>query len=284
MKFFTLVTCLYSFSLFSCEINFPEKILNLETESSLSAHFVQNCGLDRLSQIISFMRNAEGKISLNQIKTYLPGDINIKANSAKIEFLKLSDVVKQNFSSASDASIEFFTPFTQSNFLGFSSKEDLNMKCDPCEFTSFEEISFRGQSSQINLKAKISKMVEAYKVVKKIPAFSMDLSSDYFIKVQIPASNYKKPFTKMTLLPFYKTNKTLKPGTILNMSDLTPLSLVKAGDKTEVVFESRNVRILSSAISRQAGGLEEFIEVYNPKTQKKHNGKIIDYKKVLVEL
>ena len=86
------------------------------------------------------------------------------------------------------------------------------------------------------------------------------------------------------MLKFYKLNKPLRPGELLRQSDLNPINLVKAGSKTEVIIENELIKLKTYGISRNNGGVGEFVEVFHPQKNKKYQGKVIDLNKVLVEL
>ena len=88
----------------------------------------------------------------------------------------------------------------------------------------------------------------------------------------------------MDSLKFYKTNKPLRTGEILKLSDLNAINLVRAGLKTDVVLENQMVRIKTQGICRSNGTIGELVEVYHAQKNKKYLGRVVDINKVLVEL
>jgi flagella basal body P-ring formation protein FlgA len=125
---------------------------------------------------------------------------------------------------------------------------------------------------------------EGYEAIDTINPFTENLKPLLFKKVFVKSNEYLKPFSDMKNIHFYRTNKRLKAGQIINESDLVPLTLVKAGNKTEIIFTNENITLKTYGIARQHGGMNDVIEVYNQTNQKKYLGRIIENNKVEVKL
>ena len=70
----------------------------------------------------------------------------------------------------------------------------------------------------------------------------------------------------------------------MKSTDLSPITLVRLGQKIKVVLKGQNIALKSSAIARQQGKFGDYIEVYNQKTNRKINAQVIDFNTVMVEL
>ncbi|PIR77587.1 MAG: flagella basal body P-ring formation protein FlgA, partial [Candidatus Magasanikbacteria bacterium CG10_big_fil_rev_8_21_14_0_10_38_6] len=73
-------------------------------------------------------------------------------------------------------------------------------------------------------------------------------------------------------------------GQPLTRNILTPKKLVNYGDTIEVIFEKYNMKINLQVMARQSGKLGDKISLFNPKSKKMFTGKIVDFKKVMVDI
>lgn len=145
-------------------------------------------------------------------------------------------------------------------------------------------IKFIPSSSNPSIEKVSELKTEAYEAIETINPFTENLKPIFFKMVFVRANEYLKPFSDMKNIHFYRTNKRLKPGQIINESDLVPLTLVKAGNKTEIIFTNENITLKTYGIARQHGGMNDVIEIYNQSNQKKYLGRIIENNKVEVKL
>ena len=97
-------------------------------------------------------------------------------------------------------------------------------------------------------------------------------------------ASYGQYLTDLSRINLYKTNKTLRMGDVLRTGDLVPLTLVRAGDRVELIFENDHVRLKSQALSRQNGGVGDRVEVWNQANGKKYRGVVTEQNRVVVEL
>jgi flagella basal body P-ring formation protein FlgA len=126
-------------------------------------------------------------------------------------------------------------------------------------------------------------MVKAFRVTAHLPAFS-EIPVSSLKQELIEAIPHTDLFSNPEKLKFFKLNKPIRSGEILRQSDLSALSIVKAGMKTEVIIENTLVKLKTTGICRSNGALGDYVEVFHPQKNKKYLGKVIDINKVLVEL
>ena len=114
--------------------------------------------------------------------------------------------------------------------------------------------------------------------------FKDKLSSQFFSKKTFYDDGRSHLFRDIENIRFYKTNKKLVKGEALKTTDLSPLSLIKPGQKIKVILKGKNISLKSSAYTRTLGKIGDFIEVFNTKTNKKVTAQVIDFNTVMVQL
>jgi flagella basal body P-ring formation protein FlgA len=175
-----------------------------------------------------------------------------------------------------------------SNFLALAPGDQLQLSCSACLWGTRQPVNvsvsgFDGMRKDFIAVADFGRMVRAFRLNRSLTSFSeitvYDIKEEY--TESVPHTEY---IADVEFLKYYKTNKPLKAGEFLRLSDLNAINIVKAGLKTEVVLENSLVRIKTSGISRANGAYGDIVEVYHPQKNKKYQGKVIDTNKVLVEL
>ena len=159
------------------------------------------------------------------------------------------------------------SPF-QGNLIELSKTSEFILHCHPCQFNGEEMMrlnvrSFENQETDYSFQAKFNRQVVAFKARRNIAAFSHELNADMFEQVKVPPAAYGQYLTDLSSLSYYKTNKPIRVGEVLKSSDLSPQTLVRAGDRVELIFENSHVKVKSHALSRQNGGVGDQVEVWN---------------------
>src|SRR5690606_7427585 len=111
------------------------------------------------------------------------------------------------------------------------------------------------------------KLQKAYQLKSDLLPYQPNIAPQDLEAVWTKRQTYQNYFTNLAKLSFFKTNKTIKKGSFLLESDLSPVQLIRAGDQTEIIFAGSGLEIKTSGISRQNGGIDDDIEIYNPKNK-----------------
>lgn len=146
------------------------------------------------------------------------------------------------------------------------------------------DILISSGSKSVELKREEATTQTAYRLLRAMPAFSSFDRASLIEEVQVPENAFSRYFTDPEKLKYYRTNKPLRAGEILREADIVPTTLVRAGDRVELLIDSATVRIRSHALSRQNGGIGDSVEVWNQQSGKKHYGTITGPGKVTVDL
>lgn len=234
---------------------------------------------------INFVSNIEGKIPNSQLKnifkseyskdvSFTPKTIKvISANNLLEEKLKLSNIYVKNVRSLyGNASLNL--------------KSDINLRamCSNCNLPGEKSIKITVLSKQIWVSADFLVRRKALTLKSDISPFKGEISKALVEETSILDSGNDQLFSDYENLKYYRANKSLLRGQVIKINDLTPKTLVRYNQNVEVLVKGSKVALKSRAVAREAGKLGETIRLYNPKSKKIINARVIDFNKVMVEL
>jgi|GEM_PF-2854697 len=272
----------------ACELILPSRVLVTASSNGSWPFESKNCTPRQFDTVHEVLRDQDGSIPLARLQAAIGREIQLQSSDTTIRIENIAYLIRKNFTDVGDAGMVIGNPF-QGNLIGIPKDSEFVFHCHPCQFNGDEVMrlhvrSFQGGETDYSFQAKFSRYVNAYKTRRNISAFTADLTPEMFEKVRVPDASYGQYLIDLSNLSFYKTNKTLRVGDIVRISDLVPQTLVKAGDRVELIFENSHVRVKSQALSRQNGGVGDNIEVWNQANGKKYRGTIVDRNRVQVNL
>lgn len=275
---------------FACEISMPHRLIILGDEMTGQSPLVTaNCSEETVQEFHRTLTSLEGRISSSQLTEIMNAKnhiIKIEQNMVQIQNLKT--FIREQLPIPAGVHVKNTWALNSSNFIALAPADQLQLYCSGCMWGIRQTINvtlvgFDGTRRELVTVADFGKMVRAFRLTRPLNSFSeitvYDVKEEY--TEAVPHTEF---ISDVQNLRYYKSNKPLKSGELLRISDLNALNLVKAGLKTEVVLENDMVRIKTSGISRGNGALGDTVEVYHPQKNKKYQGKVIDNNKVLVEL
>jgi flagella basal body P-ring formation protein FlgA len=271
-----------------CELAIPARVLVTSSSNGAWPFENKNCTSQQFDAVHEVLRDQDGAIPLARLQAAIGGEIHLRSEESTIRVENTAYLIRKSFTDVGNAGMVIGNPF-QGNLIAIPKDSEFVLHCHPCQFNGDEVMrlhvrSFQGGETDYTFQAKFSRYVNAYRTRRNISAFSADLKPEMFEKVSVPDAAYGQYLTDLSKLAFYKTNKTLRIGEIVRVSDLVPQTLVKAGDRVELIFENSHVRVKSQALSRQNGGMGDDIEVWNQTNGKKYHGTVIDHNRVQVNL
>jgi len=81
----------------------------------------------------------------------------------------------------------------------------------------------------------------------------------------------------------YRTKRFIPKGTVLSQEMIEPIPLVSRGDQVTLVVKNENFLITSIGKALQNGCKNEWVDVLNINSNKRLTGKVIDFRKVLIQ-
>lgn len=277
-------------AVFACDISMPYRLIVLSEEySGQSPVNTSNCNEETVKELHKTLASLEGRISAQQLTDMMAAkNHTVKIDQHMVQVQNLKTYIRDQLMIPGGVHVKDTHAVNSSNFLALAPGDQLQVSCTACLWGTRQPINvtvagFDGSRKDFIAIADFGKMVRAFRLIRPLNSFSeitvYDIKEEF--TEAIPHSEF---IADVQNLKYYKTNKPLKSGELLKISDLNAVNIVKAGLKTEVILENTLVRIKTSGISRANGAYGDIVEVYHPQKNKKYQGKVIDTNKVLVEL
>lgn len=287
MKLFVLFLSLLSFNALACEYQGKDGLL--VTKKEILTHDLalklKDCNETEIEIIRNTLSNLEGNISAFQLNHLL--DIpDFKLNHERLIIKNLNKLTRLQL--ALKDNMHVTGSINSPSLIEFNSSDSISIFCNGCLHGQQQnlKITFRsilGKTINKDINIDFITYYKAYRLLTDVPAFSK-INEDSIEMIQTEKIPHAELMTEEDHLKFYQTNKPLKAGSILKMSDLSATKIIHAGIKSEVILENHFVKIKTQGIPRSNGAIGEMIEVYQPEKNKKYYGKVIDINKVHVQL
>lgn len=277
-----------SVSSWACEVQLPERILLSSQATGASHGSATNCEANQMEEVYNVLREQSGRIPVARIQMALSKQIKLITTNSHVQIENIERLIETQFSELKDLQSEWKSEVLGSYF-ALTPTDRIEVSCHPCEFRGAEHFNLRVVDLgtvrlSLDIPTRVFKIEEAIKVKANLNAFTDKIENHSWELTKAPAINFGRYFSQPEKLKFYKTNKQLKAGEFIKESDLTPLNLVRAGDRVEITFENDHVKVKSQAVSRQNGGIEDEVEVWNQANGKKYKGVVTDFNRVTIRL
>lgn len=288
-KIFLLSIFLTSVSLHAysaCKIvSFP-KVIKLNKVLDESVIKQSDCSREIINTYIDFISGATGVLTSEHLTQIFKSeyDLDIELSPASIEIKSINEILTELIQIPKSLSLTEISSLYSKASLTLTPKDHLQVECKDCESAGEKNIKLLINNSPIWFSIKILSKRQGLVINLEINPFNTNLTEDMFTFTSVFDDGRTHLFHDRENLKFYKANKRLIKGEFLKTTDLSPITLVKMGQKIKVILKGKNVALKSSAISRQSGKIGDFVEVYNQKTSKKISAQVIDFNTVMVEL
>lgn len=270
----------------ACKVVSYPKIIKLNKLLDESIIKSSNCSEHIKNKFIDFISGASGELSsrhLSQIfKLEYKSDIEL--SPSKIEVKPITDVLTVLVDIPKNIVLDKMSNLHSESSLNLHPEDHLQAVCNNCETSGHKNIKLLVNKSPIWLSVEFLSKRHGLIINREINPFAQNLSQQMFTYTAIFDDGREHLFNDVKNIQFYKPNKKLIKGKILKSTDLSPIVLVKPGQKIKILLKGENMALKSSAIARQPGRFGDYIEVYNQKTNKKINAQVIDFNTVMVEL
>lgn len=246
----------------------------------------QGCNDTTINRLITFLNNVNGVTSRFQIEEKFK-DLTIEPKIIRI--VDLANLIKNKAELPFNYKVKDLKIVGEnSNYLSLDNT-DLSIECTPdCKKIGSNNFKVfykeNNNKKYIWVSGKTVKSQSVFVLNRTVDIHSTILNRGAVEEKTVDINSIDSYFTEVDKIHFYKPNKRINKGDPLKSSDLTPVRLVNIGRKVKVIIKSGKLEVKTSAISRQSGVFNNFIELYNPASSKKYLGKVIDYNTVVVEL
>ena len=289
-RFFSFIMFMMSLKAAACEVTLPGLMIVLGEGSSQSFFSHKNCSEAKVSDLYQLLTTLDGRISSAQLSEMMStrGHAGMQFTPYMMQVNQLKTLIREQITLPPGVQVKATRAVNMGNILPLAPGDQLSISCEACLYGIQQPVNldvkgFDGTQRSLLVTADFTKMVKAYRTITYLNSFS-DVNPSVLKEEYVEAIPHTDLVNEVNNLSFYKTNKPIKNGELLRLSDLNAVSLVKAGLKTDVILENQVVRIKTSGISRNNGAIGELVEVYHAQKNKKYQGKVIGVNKVLVEL
>lgn len=270
----------------ACVLNSYPQIIKLNKVLDDSIIQKTNCDESTQTLFIEIISGATGELRASHLSQILKSEFN-KNVEVTPELIKIEDVketltkliqIPENLSLSKTSSL-----YSKAS-LNLQSDTSLKAICNACETAGEKNIKVLVNNRTIWFSAQILTRREGFVTINSLSPYSKKLTQNQFRKTYFYDKGTSHLFSDIENIRFYKPTRQLEKGRVLKISDLTPLTIVKPGQKVKVILKGKNISLNSTALSRQSGRIGDYIQVYNSKTNKKINGQVVGFNTVLVEL
>lgn len=295
-KLLVLFTILFSFSSWSktCKIEIhPKNYLLTDNIVKLSKLIIKKstCSHATNSEFIRFLITTNGNISSKQISRIFKtlSTKSIQVTPRRITVHKLEDYLTERLSFSKNWFIRDLKSVNKRGVITLENSQSLSVECPNCNYPGHKSIriviqdtiSNKNNYQMLSGKLQIKTMALVPRGIVQVD--NQPLSKLMFKKKEVFVDNPANIFTNQRALHFYKVNKPLN-GKPLLLSDLTPVSLVKAGTPTKIYLKTGSISLKSMATPIRSGKYGDIIQLRSISNKKIIVGKVIDYNKVAIEL
>lgn len=290
MKLFLFFTLLTLSNLLhaneACKVVSYNHVIKLNKVLDDSIIKESTCSQEVLNTYIDFISGATGELTAKHLTQIFKSEYNITMvlEPKKIKIESIDEVLSKLIQLPSNLILKKVSGLYSKATLTLTTADHIQVQCKNCETAGEKNIKLIINNSPIWFSAEILAKRQGLVSNTELSPFSKNLTKEMFTYTSIFDDGTGHLFQDIDNLQFYKVNKTVKKGDILKSTDISPLVLVKPGQKIKVILKGKNVALKSSAISRQQGKIGDYIEVYNQKTSKKINAQVVDFNTVMVEL
>jgi flagella basal body P-ring formation protein FlgA len=270
----------------ACKVVSYPKIIKLNKVLDESIIKNSNCSQEIKNNFIDFISGASGDLNSRHLAQIFKMEYKseISISPEKIFVQPIDDVIIDLIKIPRNLTLDKTSSLYGKSSLNLSPSDHLQAICNNCETAGSKNIKLLVNKSPIWFSVEILSKRHGLVINSEINPFAQRLTSMMFTHTAIFDDGRDHLFNDIKNIQFYKANKKLIKGKILKSTDLSPITLVRLGQKIKVVLKGQNIALKSSAIARQQGKFGDYIEVYNQKTNRKINAQVVDFNTVMVEL
>lgn len=286
-----LVALFLIFSFFnhanSCTIETYAQIIKVNSHLDDKVIKSSNCDPMIEKEFISLVEGAQGSINSDHLSKVIKNQSGLKPELTilpkRLEIKDIKDVLQEKLA-LEGLVIDKVTSLYSQASINIEKKSNLKVQCRSCTQTGTKSILLKNDNENIWLTAKIFKTRFAYKLIKPISSLNQQLDKSFFKRVKVQDLGIQALFSDIENINFYRPIRYLHQGDIIKAQDLTSKNLIRFGDTVKVNLRGKNINLKYDAVAKSSGKIGDFITIENRKTKKQIQAKVVDFKKVVVEI
>jgi len=247
-----------------------------------------NCNQEIQNRFLSTIENLEGVINAKRLQVMISDVLEI--HPQKIEIISLENHLRERLGITNKKFIRNLKFTRPRRYIAIDKHHNLTVSCDACEFLGHKNIKLTissvNSSDNQYLWATFDLHIQSHALKAKSPlrVTNEPVTADDFEKKLVFTQHPERFFLKENALKYYKLNRNLRQGEVLEFNALSPVHLVRPGTLVSIELNENGVKLSGKALPTRAGKLGEIIQLINQKSKRPILGKVVDYNKVVVEL
>lgn len=261
----------------ACDINFSNYTYKLSEIKLAEMAQIKGCKKEEIEKVERFINDYHGSLSAGYLKGIF-SKINFGPSHFSVFNIKEEITNKKLSIKHKVGKVKLLH---HQNFI--VSDKAIELNCENCSRAGEQQFSYDGV---LKYWGKVEVLAESpvLEANKNYGAFTNDIEGEDFTLKKKWVLNPEDYYYKKSELKYYKVSSPISVGELLKKDNLMSKNIVHSGQRVEVILSSKNVKIVTDAISRSTGHYLQDVLVENTKTKKKYTAKIIGVNKVKVEL
>lgn len=280
-----LLTMNYSFANEGCELETYDKVIKINKRLDDQIIKKSNCSQEINNSFIELIEASSGKLSARQMILYLGEEhkTQVKVSPKTITVQSITESIEEYINNPSIKVGKVTSLYGKSSY-NLRGKDQLIYSCDQCQTIGERNIKVSNGNLQSWLTVRLGKTVEVLTTNRSLSHYDSLLTKNDFSKTHIIDFQGKNYFSDIETIKFYKVNRNLKKGEMIQLQHLYPKNLITRGQKVNLKISKGTIQLNAVGIAKSNGKFGDYIEFENSKTKKKFLGKVIDFNKAIIEL
>ena len=281
----------------SCDIKTFSQIIFTQNKTSLDLEKEiikeSNCEPATRKAFLSLITTIRGDVRAEHLSTLLTEqgiEQEVNLEPSKISLSTLENVIQSK--SILNSGFEL----TEIQFVGLegaltlNEQERIKVDCSQCELLGTQNLRISVVNPILNdnrvfwAKSQISKKIKVWKVRDDLSSLTEGNISSQLTLEEIAVTRPENYLNETQDLKFFKLNKSLRRGDIVKQSDVSPIVLIKSGNRVKIKIDNKNLNLVSTGLANKSAIFGDSIELTNLNSKKKIVGRVTDYNTVVIDL
>lgn len=276
----------FSLASLACTVTSSPVVFTTLSTNSSSFDF-DSCTSEQVDSFNDIVLSSSGTLKEAMLRAN-PLLSNIQLRPKTIRLRSLEETITNRLNLSGNIQVKVVDTSINPEILKHEDDDFLAVSCNNCEKSGIQNILITrnsgGKKATQWIKVNILKSVRA--IVSK-SSIGPEYSGIDASKVELKHVYTDKPdevFNEFEDISLFRANKFIPKDSIIRISDLSPIQLVKPGASVKVKMKFDNLNISTQAISINGGFMGDEIKVKNEKTHKIYSARVVGVNEVKLDL
>lgn len=278
-----------------CEIKtYPQIIMTQRRSlSQLQKEIIKesNCDQTTVENFVATIADLEGDIRSEQINDLMSNKtVDVFLEPTRISVIRINKIIKDKLNLQSNLELDQIQFVGTESAIGLNDIDKVKVECPNCELLGEQNLkiqitnSILGDSKNFWARSTVLKKTRIWKAREDINTLTSQNLQSQLISEEIALAKPENYLTDAQDLKFFKLNRSLRKGDLVKQSDISPIALIKSGNRVKIKVIDRNINLVSVGVANKSGNFGDSIELTNMNSKKKIVGRVVDYNTVVIDL